>query len=176
MPEKHPKDMEHETDDLALPQIEPGWVWLVGAGPGDPGLLTLLGLAALRSADVIVYDALVSDAVLALASPETERVFAGKRGGRPSADQQDISRKLVELAKDGRRVLRLKGGDPCIFGRGGEEAQTLAQASVPFRMVPGLRRGSGGWPMPAFQQPIATPIPPSPLSPAMPVMAMCQTI
>jgi uroporphyrin-III C-methyltransferase len=144
MPEKHPKDMRNETDDLALPQIEPGWVWLVGAGPGDPGLLTLLGLAALRSADVIVYDALVSDAVLALASPETERVFAGKRGGRPSADQQDISRKLVELAKDGRRVLRLKGGDPCIFGRGGEEAQTLAQASVPFRMVPGITAGIGG--------------------------------
>jgi uroporphyrin-III C-methyltransferase len=124
-----------------LPGIEPGHVWLTGAGPGDPGLLTLHALAGLESADVIVHDALVDRRVLALAPPNARLEFAGKRGGRPSATQADISKRLVELAKGGCRVLRLKGGDPCVFGRGGEEAMALAAAAVPFRIIPGVTSG-----------------------------------
>jgi uroporphyrin-III C-methyltransferase len=127
-----------------LPPLEPGWVWLTGAGPGDPGLLTLLALHAIRHADIIVYDALVAPAILGLAGPATELEYAGKRGGRPSARQPDISRRLIQLAREGRRVLRLKGGDPLIFGRGGEEALALAAARVPFRIVPGISAGIGG--------------------------------
>lgn len=126
------------------PVMEPGWVWLAGAGPGDPGLLTLHGLNALRQAEVIVYDALVDEAILDWARPEAERIFAGKRGGKPSALQRDISLSLVELARAGRRVLRLKGGDPFVFGRGGEEAQTLVQHGVPIRIIPGISAGIGG--------------------------------
>src|SRR6202140_199755 len=106
-----------------FPVLEPGHVWLAGAGPGDPGLLTLYALAGLGHADVIVHDALVDKRVLALAGPRARLEFAGKRGGRPSAVQADISKRLIELANEGRRVLRLKGGDPCVFGRGGEEAR-----------------------------------------------------
>jgi uroporphyrin-III C-methyltransferase len=127
-----------------LPQLEAGTVWLVGAGPGDPGLLSLLALHALRKADVVVYDALVSDAVLALARPEATLEYAGKRGGKPSPKQPNISRRLVELARDGKRVCRLKGGDPCLFGRGGEEALALVEAGVGFRLVPGITAGVGG--------------------------------
>ncbi|MEM1362964.1 MAG: uroporphyrinogen-III C-methyltransferase, partial [Pseudomonadota bacterium] len=126
------------------PPLEPGWVWLCGAGPGDPGLLTLHALNALRQADIIVYDALLDRRILDWRRPETETVFAGKRGGKPSALQRDISLYLVELAKAGKRVLRLKGGDPFVFGRGGEEAQTLIQHGVPFRIVPGITAGIGG--------------------------------
>ena len=127
-----------------LPAFEPGCVWLVGAGPGDPGLLTLIALHALYSADVVVYDALVSDEILALARPGASREYAGKRGGAPSAKQADISRRLVELARAGKRVCRLKGGDPCVFGRGGEEALALAEAGVRFRLVPGITAAVGG--------------------------------
>jgi uroporphyrin-III C-methyltransferase len=127
-----------------LPAFEPGWVWLTGAGPGDPGLLTVLGLHALRAADVVVHDALVADAVLALARPGCEIEYAGKRGGRPSPRQADISHRLVHLARAGKRVLRLKGGDPFVFGRGGEEALALVEAGVPFRIVPGVSSGIGG--------------------------------
>jgi uroporphyrin-III C-methyltransferase len=119
-------------------------VWIVGAGPGDPGLLTLYAHHALGEADVVVYDALVSDAVLSLARPGAKKVYAGKRGGRPSAKQRDISRKLIEFAKRGLRVLRLKGGDPLVFGRGGEEALALVGAGIPFRIVPGISAGIGG--------------------------------
>ena len=126
------------------PEFQPGWVWLCGAGPGDAGLLTLHGLNALQQADVIVYDALVNADILGWAKPETERIFAGKRGGQVSAKQQDISQMLVELAQAGKRVLRLKGGDPFVFGRGAEEGQTLADAGVPFRILPGISAGIGG--------------------------------
>jgi uroporphyrin-III C-methyltransferase len=130
--------------DLSLPAFEPGWVWLAGAGPGDPGLLTLLALQGLRQADVIVYDALVGPGVLALARPGAALEYAGKRGGKPSARQPDISLRLVKLAREGKRVLRLKGGDPFVFGRGGEEAMALVAAGVPFRIVPGISAGIGG--------------------------------
>jgi len=129
---------------LDLPEFRPGHVWLVGAGPGEPGLLSLLALHALRHADIVVYDALVDERVLALARPEAARDYAGKRGGRPSAKQPDISEKLIALAKAGKRVLRLKGGDPFVFGRGAEEATALASAGVPFRIVPGITAGVGG--------------------------------
>ena len=125
------------------PTLEKGWVWLCGAGPGDPGLLTLHALNALRQADVVVYDALVQEDILSWA-PQAEHVYAGKRGGKPSAKQRDISLQLVDLAREGKRVLRLKGGDPFVFGRGGEEAQTLVQHGIPVRIIPGISSGIGG--------------------------------
>jgi len=127
-----------------FPPFEPGSVWLVGAGPGGPGLLTLLAFYALGQADLIVHDALVSPAILALAPAHIERIHAGKRGGKPSPKQADISIRLIELAREGKRVLRLKGGDPFMFGRGGEEAGELARANIPFRIVPGISSGLGG--------------------------------
>jgi uroporphyrin-III C-methyltransferase len=123
------------------PVFEPGHVWLAGAGPGDPGLLTLDALAGLAQADVVVHDALVDQRILALAGLRARLEFAGKRGGKPSALQADISERLVALARAGQRVLRLKGGDPFVFGRGGEEAMTLAAASIPFRIIPGITAG-----------------------------------
>jgi uroporphyrin-III C-methyltransferase len=129
---------------LNLPEFAPGSVWLVGAGPGDPGLLTALALHALECADRVIYDALVDRRVLALARSEAVLDYAGKRGGRPSPSQADISTRLIALARAGWRVLRLKGGDPCVFGRGGEEALALARAGIPFRIVPGVTAGIGG--------------------------------
>ena len=128
----------------ALPPMEKGTVWLVGAGPGDPGLLTLHAANALQQADVIVHDALVNAECLSLARPGAMLEFAGKRGGKPSHKQRDISLRLVELARAGHRVLRLKGGDPFVFGRGGEEALTLIEHGIPFRIVPGITAGIGG--------------------------------
>ena len=127
----------------AWPTLQPGWVWLCGAGPGDPGLLTLHAANALRQADVVIYDALVQEAILDWA-PQAEHIFAGKRGGKPSAKQRDISLRLVDLAHEGKKVLRLKGGDPFVFGRGGEEAQTLVQHGIPVRIIPGISAGIGG--------------------------------
>src|SRR5450432_2137149 len=127
---------------LNLPALEKGWVWLVGAGPGDPGLITALGLQALSQADYILYDALVDETLLELAG--AEKIYAGKRAGVKSCKQDEISDLLVTLAKEGKRVLRLKGGDPFVFGRGGEEAGALAKARVPFRIVPGITAGIGG--------------------------------
>src|SRR5246500_4815954 len=125
----------------AIPVFAPGHVWLAGAGPGDPGLLTLDALAGLNQADVVVHDALVDQRVLALAGPQARLEFAGKRGGKPSPLQADCAERLVALARAGNRVLRLKGGDPFVFGRGGEEAMTLARAGVPFRVIPGVTAG-----------------------------------
>jgi uroporphyrin-III C-methyltransferase len=119
-------------------------VWLTGAGPGDPGLLTLHALNAISQADIILYDALVNDAVLKLSRPGVILESAGKRGGRPSPSQRDITERLIELARQGQRVLRLKGGDPFVFGRGGEEAAGLAAAGIPFRIIPGLTAGLAG--------------------------------
>ncbi|MBB4228824.1 uroporphyrinogen-III C-methyltransferase [Rhizobium mongolense] len=127
-----------------LPALEPGSVWLVGAGPGDPGLLTLLAAKAMAEADLIIHDALVNEECLRLARPDAVLEYAGKRGGKPSANQRDISLRLVELARSGKRVLRLKGGDPFVFGRGGEEALTLVEHNIPFRIVPGITAGIGG--------------------------------
>ena len=134
------------TDALfdSLPSMDRGSVWLVGAGPGDPGLLTLHAVNALRQADVIVHDALVNEDCLKLARPGAALEYAGKRGGKPSPKQRDISLRLVELARAGNRVLRLKGGDPLVFGRGGEEALTLVEHGIPFRIVPGITAGIGG--------------------------------
>ena len=126
------------------PELLPGWVWLVGAGPGDPGLLTLHALNALRSATAIIYDALVDQRILGWAGHGTLIEYAGKRGGKPSPKQRDISARLVELARAGHRVLRLKGGDPFVFGRGGEEAMALVEAGIPIRVVPGISAGIGG--------------------------------
>ena len=125
------------------PVFAAGEVWLVGAGPGDPGLLTLDALAGLIQADVLVHDALVDPRILSLARSDAELRFAGKRGGRPSMAQADISAQLIDLAQRGLRVLRLKGGDPFVFGRGGEEILALASAGVPFRIIPGVTSGLG---------------------------------
>nr|CAX83766.1 Uroporphyrinogen-III C-methyltransferase [uncultured bacterium] len=124
--------------------LPPGSVALVGAGPGDPDLLTLGAVKILGAADVVVYDALVSEAVLDHLASGCERIFVGKRGGHPSVHQTEISATLVTLAKAGRRVARLKGGDPFIFGRGGEEACCLAREKIPFRIVPGVTAGIAG--------------------------------
>ena len=128
----------------ALPDFPPGEVWLAGAGPGDPRLLTVLALHAVAAADDIVHDALVDVRVLKLARPGAELIAAGKRGGRPSPQQRDINEVLIERARAGRRVLRLKGGDPFVFGRGWDEASALTQAGIPFRIIPGLTAGLAG--------------------------------
>lgn len=127
-----------------LPDFAPGSVWLAGAGPGDPGLLTLLALHGLRHADYVVHDALVDGRILALAAPAAILESMGKRGGEASARQADITARLIELARAGKKVLRLKGGDPFVFGRGPEEALELVAAGVPFRIVPGITAGIGG--------------------------------
>ena len=131
-------------DHEAFPVFEPGWVWIAGAGPGAPGLMSLLCYHALQSCDVVVYDALVNPGILRWLRAGGESEFAGKRGGKPSPTQRDITLRLVELAKSGKRVLRLKGGDPFMFGRGGEECQNLSQAGIPFRVIPGITAGIGG--------------------------------
>lgn len=131
-------------DSEAFPVFEPGWVWLAGAGPGAPGLMSLLCYHAMQNCDVMVYDALVNPDILRWARAGAAHEYAGKRGGKPSPTQRDISLRLIELARAGKRVLRLKGGDPFMFGRGGEESQQLAEAGVPFRIVPGITSGIGG--------------------------------
>jgi uroporphyrin-III C-methyltransferase len=128
----------------ALPDFPAGEVWLAGAGPGDPRLLTVLALHAIGQAEDIVYDALVDRRVLDLRRDGAELISAGKRGGRPSPQQRDINEVLIERARAGRRVLRLKGGDPFVFGRGWDEASALSQAGIRFRIIPGLTAGLAG--------------------------------
>ncbi len=131
-------------DAEPFPAFAPGTVWLVGAGPGAPGLMSLLCYHGLQACDVVVYDALVNPDILRWVRPGAALEYAGKRGGKPSPVQRDISLRLIELAREGHRVLRLKGGDPFMFGRGGEECQSLAAANIPFRIVPGITAGVGG--------------------------------
>src|SRR5204863_3146996 len=118
-------------------------VYLVGAGPGDPGLITVRGADALARADVVVYDRLASPALLDLASADAERVSAGKAPGRAELSQDEINALLVARAHDGETVVRLKGGDPFVFGRGGEEAEALGAAGVQFEVVPGITSAIG---------------------------------
>jgi len=119
-------------------QSSRGRVYLVGAGPGDPELITLKGLRCLRVADVVVYDRLISPYLLDEAPSQAERVFAGKEPGCHSMKQEVINALLIKYARQGRLVVRLKGGDPFVFGRGGEEALALAHAGIPFEVVPGV--------------------------------------
>ncbi|HEY2617577.1 MAG TPA: uroporphyrinogen-III C-methyltransferase [Acetobacteraceae bacterium] len=123
--------------------FEPGSVWLVGAGPGDPGLLTLHAARALAEADVVLHDALVSPEILALAA-RARLEPVGKRAGGRRTPQLRINERMIRLAREGLRVVRLKGGDPLVFGRGGEEALALAAAGIHFRIVPGISAGIGG--------------------------------
>ena len=115
-----------------------GRVYLVGAGPGDPGLITVRGAQVLGSADAVVFDRLVSPELLSYARPDADRVYVGKEPGRRATPQEDISASLVARALGGQTVVRLKGGDPFVFGRGGEEALACARAGVPFEVVPGV--------------------------------------
>jgi uroporphyrin-III C-methyltransferase/precorrin-2 dehydrogenase/sirohydrochlorin ferrochelatase/uroporphyrin-III C-methyltransferase len=123
--------------------VKEGRVYIVGAGPGDPDLVTVKALRLLREADVIVYDKLVSPAILALIPPGTTRIFAGKVAHNHHMPQPEINSLLVGLARSGRTVIRLKGGDPFVFGRGGEEAAHLAACGIPYEVVPGVTSASG---------------------------------
>ncbi len=128
----------------AVPAVTaPARVTLMGAGPGDPELLTIKALRALEAAEVLLYDHLVSDAILSLAPAGAERIYVGKEASLHTLPQQAIGELMVRLARAGRRVLRIKGGDGYIFGRGGEEAQVLAEAGVPFGVIPGITAAQG---------------------------------
>lgn len=129
--------------DLAETLLAPGEVAIVGAGPGDPGLLTLRALALIEQADCLVFDRLVSKEVLALASPNAQRFYVGKASRCHALTQEQTNALLVRLAGKGKRVVRLKGGDPYIFGRGGEEAEVLVENRIPFRAVPGITSAQG---------------------------------
>src|SRR5512143_819700 len=115
-----------------------GKVYLIGAGPGDPGLITVKGLECVKKADVIIYDYLANERLLEHRRPEAELVYVGNQGGRHTLPQNEINAMIIQKAKEGKIVARLKGGDPFIFGRGGEEAEDLVDAGIPFEIVPGV--------------------------------------
>jgi len=128
-------------------QMRRGKIYLIGAGPGDPGLITVKGLECLRKADVIIYDRLIDDSLLEEARPKAERLYVGKGHGYHAMEQKEINLLIVSKAREGKTVVRLKGGDPFVLGRGGEEAEVLAANKIPFEVVPGV---SSAYAVPAY--------------------------